>query len=169
MCLVNCLFHSPSSAQDWRDVISNAWHYWKLHSTKHWCTSEMDIDRATLVAIYGLGYSIFKRSTSRLFQSLLFASALLNSRSTWCDVTVISKYWNRNCICSLPDSFPPWQKVVWAQHYMALVTLFPVVFFLLLHWSRRVMKSEEGLVMQKSLSYRYMLNSLPWLAKMPSK
>ena len=43
-------------------------------------------------------------------------------------------------------------------------------FFLLLRWSRRVMKSEEGLVIQKSLSlYRYMLNSLPWLAKMPSK
>ena len=58
-------------------------------------TSEMDVDRATLAAAYRVGFS----------QSLLFTWAFLNSQSSWCDVTVISKYWNQNNIGTSPNYF----------------------------------------------------------------
>ena len=65
-------------------------------------TSEMDVDRATLAVVYRLGYSIFWKEYKL---AVLEFAVYLNSQSSWCDVTVISKYWNQNSIGNLPEYF----------------------------------------------------------------
>ena len=80
-----------------------------LHFACQQSLSKMDVNQA-IIAILS-----FERSMSRLSWSLLFTRPFSHSQSTWCDITVISKYWNQNGRGSISDRFSAWWKVAWVQ------------------------------------------------------